>query len=139
MLAEIRRETRFELQLLHERVNTLLAAEAFLTIAYTAAMSSRGTWAAVVAPVLAVLGLLLAALAWPGVRMTAQLVMQWTYQVGDLIERYPQAQTSWSADHQDRRTREAGQLRSLLLFRFAPPIFLSVWVILLICSLVLRG
>lgn len=139
MLAEIRRETRFELQLLHERVNTLLAAEAFLTIAYTTAMSSRGTWAAVVAPVLAILGLLLAVLAWPGVSMTAQLVMQWTYQVGDLIERYPQAQTSWSAGHQDRRTREAGQHRSLLLFRFAPPIFLGVWVILLICSLVLRG
>ena len=36
----MRVETRSELGLLHERVNALLAAEAFLTIAYTAAMSS---------------------------------------------------------------------------------------------------
>ena len=97
LLEGIRDETRFELQLLHERVNTLLAAEAFLTIAYTATMNSKGTWAAVVAPVLAVLGLLLAGLAWPGVRTTANLVMQWTYQVGDLIQRYPQARPAWSA------------------------------------------
>lgn len=139
ILAGIREETRFELQLLHERVNTLLAAEAFLTIAYTATMNSKGTWAAVVAPVLAVLGLLLAALAWPGVSITADLVMQWTYQIGDLIERHPEARTRWSTGSQDRRVREAGQRRSLLLFRFAPPTFLGVWVILLICALVLRS
>lgn len=139
VLNNIREETRFELQLLHERVNTLLAAEAFLTIAYTATMNSKGTWAAIVAPVLAGLGLLLAALAWPGVSITAHLVMQWTYQVGDLIERHPEAQTPWSTGQQDRRTREAGQRRSLLLFRFAPPTFLGVWVILLICSLVWRN
>lgn len=139
MLAGIREETRVELQLLHERVNTLLAAEAFLTIAYTATMNSKGTWAAFVAPVLAVLGLLLAALAWPGVSMTAHLVMRWTYQVGDLIQRHPEAQTVRSGAQGDRRTREASQRRSLLLFRFAPPIFLGVWVIVLICSLVLRS
>ncbi len=138
-LVGIREETRFELNLLHERVNTLLAAEAFLTIAYTATMNSPGTWAAVVAPVLAVLGLLLAALAWPGVTTTARLVMKWTYQVGDLLEQHPQAAVPWSDGHEDRRTRETGQRRSLLLFRFAPPTFLGVWVILLICSLVLRG
>lgn len=138
-LAGIREETRFELQLLHERVNTLLAAEAFLTIAYTTTMNSQGGWAVVVAPVLAVLGLLLAALAWPGVSTTAHLVMQWTYQVGDLLEQHPQAGAPGPGGHPDRRTRETGQRRSLLLFRFAPPTFLSVWVILLVCSLVLRN
>ena len=139
LLEGIRDETRFELQLLHERVNTLLAAEAFLTIAYTATMNSKGTWAAIVAPVLAVLGLLLAGLAWPGVRTTANLVMQWTYQVGDLIQRYPQARPAWSAGQEDRQARETGQRRSLLLFRFAPPTFLGVWLVLLICSLALRS
>src|ERR1700709_922388 len=139
LLAGIREETRFELKLLHERVNTLLAAEAFLTIAYTATMNSRGAWAAVVAPVLAVLGLLLAGLAWPGIRTTADLVMQWTYQVGDLIERYPQARPAWSTGPDARRARETGQRRSLLLFRFAAPTFVCVWIILLFCSLVLRS
>ena len=138
-LAAIREETRFELRLLHERVNTLLAAEAFLTIAYTATMNSAGPWAAVVAPVLAVLGLVLAALAWPGVNTTARLVMQWTLQVGDLLERHPEAQPSWSTTQDDRRSRESGQRRSLLLFRFSPPIFLLVWVVLLVCSLALRN
>lgn len=71
--------------------------------------------------------------------MTAHLVMRWTYQVGDLIQRHPEAQTVWSGAQGDRRTREAGQRRSLLLFRFAPPIFLGVWVIVLICSLVQRS
>ena len=38
-LAFIRQETRFEIGLLHERVNALVAAEAFLTIAFTAVSS----------------------------------------------------------------------------------------------------
>ena len=63
-LALVRAEIRFEIDLLHQRVNALLAAEAFLTIAYTAAMSNGARWglsfATVAAPVLSVLGLLLA-------------------------------------------------------------------------------
>ena len=43
-LAAVREETRDELGLLHERVNALLGAEAFLTIAYTAAMSNGAPW-----------------------------------------------------------------------------------------------
>jgi len=39
-LGFVRAELRFELTLLHDRVNALLTAEAFLTIAYTAAMSN---------------------------------------------------------------------------------------------------
>lgn len=137
-LASLRDETRFELELLHQRVNTLLAAEAFLTIAYTGTMNSQGAWAAVVAPVLAVLGLLLAGLAWPGVSATANLVMLWTRHVGDILERHPQAQAPWSADHVDQRRREGDQRRSLLLFRCAAPTFGVVWIVLLVCSLVLR-
>ncbi len=63
-LASIRSELRFELGLLHDRVNALLAAEAFLVIGYTAAMSNAAPWgaafSAAVAPILSVLGLLLA-------------------------------------------------------------------------------
>lgn len=55
-LAFIREETRFEIGLLHERVNALVGAEAFLTIAFTAAMSNGTAWgarfAAIVAPIL---------------------------------------------------------------------------------------
>lgn len=48
-LAFIREETRFEVGLLHERVNALIAAEAFLTIAFTTAMSnSNPNWGAAI-------------------------------------------------------------------------------------------
>lgn len=81
-LAFIRDETRFEIGLLHERVNTLVAAEAFLTIAYTTAMGNTASWgvtfSAVVAPTLSVLGLLLALLAWPGIYATVRIVLTWT-------------------------------------------------------------
>ena len=102
-------------------------------------MNSPGQWAAVVAPVLAVLGSFLAAVAWPGVSTTARLVMQWTHQIGDLLEVHPQAALPGPYGHDDRRARETGQRRSLLLFRFAPPTFLAVWIILLACSLLLRN
>ena len=65
-LAFIRDEIRFEIGLLHDRVNALLAAEAFLTIAYTAAMSDGTPWgptfSRIVSPILALLGLSLALL-----------------------------------------------------------------------------
>lgn len=66
----MRQETRFEIGLLHDRVNALVTAEAFLTIAYTAAMSNGAPWGAtfsmVASPVLSVLGLALALLACHG-------------------------------------------------------------------------
>lgn len=129
-LASIREQARFELELLHQRVNTLLAAEAFLTIAYTATMNSQGAWAAVVAPVLAVLGLLLAGFAWPGVSATAGLVMLWTRHVGDILEQHPQTRALWSAVQVERSRREGDQRRSLLLFRCVAPIFAVVWIVL---------
>lgn len=129
-LEAIREATRFELGLLHDRVNALLTAQTFLTIAFTATMAAEGTWAAVVAPTLSTLGLLLAVLAWPAVNATARLVITWTSLSGDLLDQHPEAHPVWLDAHADRRRRETDQRKSLLFFRAAPPLFTVVWVVL---------
>jgi hypothetical protein len=139
-LAAVREETRTELGLLHERVNALLAAEAFLTIAYTAAMSNGAAWgrafAAVGAPVLAVLGLLLALLTLPGVATTTRIVLAQTERQDELFGRLRGAASDYHAGP-GRRSAVADQRRGLLFFRAVPVLFAVVWVVLLVLSLVL--
>ena len=133
-LSLVREETRNELGLLHDRVNALLAAEAFLTIAYTAAMSNGADWgrafAVVAAPVLAVLGLLLALLALPGVATTARIILAGTALQEELYARLPRA----GAVRPSVAMRPAGvrdQRRGLVFFRAVPVLFAAVWVVLL--------
>ncbi|GAB3679049.1 hypothetical protein GCM10028814_13110 [Angustibacter aerolatus] len=138
-LPVVRSELRFELQLLHERVNSLLAAEAFLTIAYTAALANGTAWgqrfALVVGPVLSVLGLLLALLAWPGVATTVRMVLGWTRELAELVERSPATRLLSQAG--DARSVRRGQWRSMLFFRAVPALFVVVWAVLTVVALVL--
>lgn len=140
-LALVRAEIRFELDLLHQRVNALLAAEAFLVIAYTAAMSNGTAWgrpfASVAAPVLAVLGLLLALLVLPGVRATARIVLTQTAVQQQLVERLPGSARAGFYGVPGRPTAVADQRRSLLFFQAAPILFSVVWSILFVLALVL--
>jgi hypothetical protein len=140
-LALVREETRFEIGLLHDRVNALLAAEAFLTIAFTGAMSNGATWgrgfAAVAAPLLALLGLLLAVLALSGVRATVRIILTQTALQGELAERLPGLVDAGYHGLPGRPSIVADQRRSLLFFRAAPVLFGVVWVVLGVLSLVL--
>src|ERR1700742_87739 len=144
-LAFIRQETRFEIGLLHERVNALVGAEAFLTIAFTAAMSNGTAWgarfSAVVSPILSVLGLLLALLAWPGIQATAGLIVRWNARQLDLVERNPAlSATMWGLAVRGPGDRRVGpdQWRSMLFFRAAPGLFALAWTILTVIALVIR-
>ncbi|MGI3779269.1 MAG: hypothetical protein ACRYG2_00690 [Janthinobacterium lividum] len=140
-LALVREETRFEIGLLHDRVNALLAAEAFLTIAFTGAMSNGAAWgrsfAAVAAPLLALLGLLLAILALPGVRATVRIILTQTALQGELVHRLPGLVDAVYHGGPGRPSFVADQRRSLLFFRAAPVLFGVVWVVLGVLSLVL--
>lgn len=143
-LAFIRSELRFELGLLHDRVNALVAAEAFLTIAYTAAMSNGSAWgprfSAVVAPILAVLGLLLALLAWPGVATTVVIVLDWTAEQTELLQRDTALASGVSGPSRGRPGPGRGhrpQWRSMLFFRWVPGLFAVVWVALAAVAIVL--
>lgn len=127
---------RFELGLLHDRVNVLLAAEAFLTIAYTAATSNGAAWgrqfAAIAAPVLAVLGLLLAVLALPGVAATARIVLTQTAREEQLVERLPGSALGGFHSVTGPGSALKDQQRSLLFFRTVPLLFAVVWIVLLV-------
>lgn len=144
-LALLRAETQGEITLLHERVSALLAAEAFLTIAYTAAMSNGTAWGTtfsiVVAPILSVLGLVLAALAWPGIDATVKLVLQWTVRRGELLQENPQLSGTACglvALGRDRQRANSDQRRSMLFFRAVPVLFVVVWLALTVVALVIH-
>lgn len=140
-LAAVRDETRFELGLLHDRVNALLAAEAFLTIAYTAAMSNGATWgrqfAAAAAPTLAVLGLLLALIALPGVAATSRIVLTQTALQDQLVARLPGSALGGYHSVTGRGSAVKDQRRSLLFFRTVPLLFALAWIVLLVVTSVL--
>ena len=139
-LATVRDEIRFELELLHQRTNALLAAEAFLTIAYTAALSNGAPWgrafAVVAGPVLAVLGLLLALLAWPGVQTTARIVLDATRHLDRLVADLSDASGAGARTSGYRLATSADQRRSLRFFRAVPPLFCLVWATLVVLALV---
>ncbi len=139
-LIAVRDETRFELGLLHDRVNALLAAEAFLTIAYTAAMSNGTDWArqfaAVAGPALAGLGLLLAGLALPGVAATSRIVLTQTALQERLAQRLPGSPHAGYHGTRGPGWALRDQRRGLLFFRAVPVVFAGVWTILLILTLV---
>jgi hypothetical protein len=141
----IRAETRAEIGLVHDRVNSLLSAEAFLTIAYAASMSNGTAWgkpfALVVAPVLAVLGLLLAVSAGIGIGATARIVLQWTLRQQQLLVEHPElvrTVVGWAAGGGSRGRPDDDQRRGLLFFRAVPVLFSAVWVILLVVALVVE-
>lgn len=136
LLDLVRAEIRFELDLLHGRVNAFLAGEAFLTIAYTAAMSNGTPWghrfAAVCAPLLALLGLALALLITPGVVANARIVLTQTALQMELIERASGLVPSGFYEMRRNPSPVVDQRRSLLFFRAVPVMFTMLWAILLV-------
>ena len=136
--AFIREETRFEVTLLHDRVNALIGAEAFLTIAFTAAMSNGSvqwgeTFAAVVAPVLSVLGLLLAILAWPGVDASFRIIMAWNERQRSLMAERPDlVAATWrpAALRRGNARADPDQRWSMIFARAVPVVFIVAWTIL---------
>ena len=142
----IRDEIRFELGLLHDRVNALLAGEAFLTIAYTAAMSDGTAWgptfSRIVSPILALLGLFLALLAWPGVDATVKIILDWTSQERRLFDDNPSlfdtVPGSLVASPGNQGRLETVQRRSMLFSRAVPVLFVAVWAALTVVAVTLR-
>ena len=82
LLAHIRGEMRFEVGVLHDRINALISAEAFLTISFTMALANSDAHAGAnifdaIAPMLSVIGFILAVLAWPGVNTGFKILIEW--------------------------------------------------------------
>ena len=144
-LTFIREETRFEIGLLHDRVNALIGAEAFLTIAFTMAMSNSNrhwgaTFSALVPPILSLVGLLLAALAWPGVDASFKIIVEWNVRQSQLMHANPQLTDSmWRLDVLGRGNQRADpdQRQTMLFARAVPAVFCIAWAILTVIALVL--
>lgn len=144
-LAFMRDEIRFELGLLHERVNALVTAEAFLTIAYTAAMSNSTPWGAafseLVGPILSGLGLVLAVLVWPAVNRTIKIILAWSARRTALLGRHPELRVQhWKPDAHGSAERRASSdnWRSMLFFRAVPGLFVLVWAALTVVAVTIR-
>ena len=141
----IREETRFEIELLHGRINALIGAEAFLMIAFTAAMSSNnphwgGTFAALAAPVLSIVGLLLAVLSWPGVDASFRIILEWNaHQVQLMNANLTLNETLWRQPVLGRRSRRADPDPgwSMIFARAVPIVFTAAWAILTLVALIL--
>jgi hypothetical protein len=94
------------------------------------------TFALVAAPLLAVLGLLLALLTLPGVATTTRIVLAQTALQDELFGRLRGTVSDYHAGA-GRRPAVADQRRGLLFFRAVPVLFAVVWLVLLVLSLVL--
>lgn len=138
-LAFIREETRFEIALLHERVNALIGAEAFLTIAFTAAMSNTNArwglaFSVLVAPLLSVVGLLLAVLAWPGVDASFKIILRWNARQVQLMRESPGLAEAMWRPHVGGEG-DPDQRSSMLFARAVPVVFGLAWAILTVVAL----
>lgn len=142
-LAFIREETRFEVGLMHERVNALISAEAFLTIAFATALSnSNPDWGAaitfVVSPVLALIGIVLALLAMPGISASMRIIEEWNHRQ-EVLMRQEEAVTAamWRPSMMPGGRKPPSQRKSMLFARTVPMVFLVAWLVLAAIALVL--
>jgi hypothetical protein len=123
----------------------LISAEAFLTIAYTMAMSnSNAHWgmafSMLVPPILALVGLVLAVLAWPGVDSSFKIIVEWNVRQIELMQANPaMTDAMWRLDARGRGSRRANPDRglSMLFARTVPAVFSFAWAILLVIAVAL--
>jgi hypothetical protein len=133
----IRDEMRFEVTILHDRVNALVSAEAFLIISFTMSLAYAGEGPSgrffAVAPLLAVIGFVLAMLAWPGVNRSVAIIVEWNIL---LLAALKGARADpgfvWrpSVDIAGDARTQARHRNSMLFTRCVPAVFALSWIAL---------
>jgi hypothetical protein len=137
-IATIREEMRFEIGVFHDRVNTLISAEAFLLISFTMSLAYVGSTSSTslfwISPTLSVIGFTLAALAWPGVTTSYKIIVEWNVLFVEVLNAAHAASTvKWRPSvfvDGDKRV-QADHRRGMLFSRYVPPIFMVAWVALI--------
>lgn len=140
----IREEMKFEVGIMHDRINTLVSAEAFLTISFTMSLtyvndqwSGRFFW---IAPLLALVGFLLAVLAWPGVSRSFEIIAEWNILLIDAVNQArKEPHFAWrpSIGTLGASKEQGGHRRAMLFTRFVPAVFAVAWICL--AAIVLMG
>ncbi len=133
----IRDEMKFEIGILHDRINALVSAEAFLIISFTMALAYAGEGPSgrffAVAPLLAAVGFLLAVLAWPGVNRGVAIVVEWNLLlIAALKGARMDPSFVWrpSVDAAGDARTQSRHRASMLFARFVPAVFAVAWVLL---------
>lgn len=128
---------RFEIGILHDRINALISAQAFLLISFTMALVYAGSrWGDkffFVAPILSVIGFMLSALAWPGISTSYRTVVEWNIiLVRVLNEASADPKFIWTPSliADGERRIQADHRNGLLFARFIPVVFAVAWVVL---------
>lgn len=136
-LAFVREEMRFEIGILHDRINALISAEAFLLISFTMSLVyATAHWRDkffFIPPLLSVLGFMLAILAWPGVNTSYKIIVEWNIiLVRVLNEAHAASNFMWPTSlfvSGERRT-QADHRNSMLFARSVPIVFAVAWAVL---------
>ncbi len=140
----IRDEMKFEVGILHDRINALVSAEAFLIISFTMSLAySNDDWSGrffPIAPLLASVGFLLAVLAWSGVKRSVEIILEWNVLlIQALTEARKDPRFVWRPSIDvagDARTQDHHR-KGMLFARFVPMVFAVAWVLL--AAIVLSG
>lgn len=132
---------RHEGGLMLARLTALLSSQSFLLIAYAGSMSSaNGRWqlplTLVLPPVLALLGLVLAAEGLAGILAARAAGHRWSQRLDALIEAHPELSlyTNGADRHWTRHTRHAGELFASR----SPVIFMVAWAWFLVLPFAMR-
>ena len=141
-LAFVREEMRFEVGILHDRINALISAEAFLLISFTMSLVyATGHWHDrffFVPPMLSVIGFTLAVLAWPGVNTSYKIVVEWNIILVQVLnEAHAASNFMWPTAlfvSGERRT-QADHRNSMLFARSVPIVFAFAWAVLAVVVL----
>jgi hypothetical protein len=138
LLRYYRAEIKFQSELLGNRLGSFMTSQSFLLIAYASAMSGLiGQWQNVFAllfpPCLALLGIILAFSALPGMRAAYIVIEQWHRRQFDLLQRDPSMEgyylTSASEPLVGERdlAPETRLQQGTIFAKHTPWIFITVW------------
>ena len=131
----VRDEMRFQIGILHDRINSLISFEAFLSISFTMSLAyvHANDKTYLISFVLASLGFILAVVAWPGIKSSYDIIVEWNLLLISILN---EARTSsnllWRPSvfvHGDLRT-QADHRKGLLFALLVPIVFCVAWSVL---------
>jgi hypothetical protein len=125
-----RDEIRFESGMLSSRLNAFISSQSFLVIGYASSMSaSLGRWhnpfSLVFPPSFALLGLVLALYAWPGIEAAYKVIGQWHEKQDELLSRNA-ALGEYSLATAEASVRNRLK-RGTMFAKYAPKVFAVAW------------
>lgn len=128
LLKFYRGEIRFESDMLSSRLNAFISSQSFLVIGYASSMSAslerwHNPFSLVFPPSLALLGLVLALYAWPGIEAAWKVIAQWHAKQEELLARRGDL-----AEYGPSGASARDRLRRGTMFaQYAPRVFAVAW------------